>query len=137
MLVHEGAQLVSMLPNTELNDINTARHRAIARQQNFDWLSPVHNLAMQNETNLAALDCPQKFYCPDPARKLTCPAGAYCVNRTVAPISCNYDKLLKNQPYALLPGEELSVVKRLRDRGDPYKGNFCPAGSVKPNSVCT
>ena len=39
-------------------------------------------------------------------------------------------------PPSAIPLEPVTVLQRLRDNGDPIKGNYCPAGSTKPNTVC-
>ena len=40
-------------------------------------------------------------------------------------------------PSTEIPLEPVTVLQRLRDDGDPIKGNYCPAGSTKPNSACS
>jgi hypothetical protein len=39
-------------------------------------------------------------------------------------------------PYQGLVVEPDSVVARLRDKRDPLRGNYCPAGATKPMTVC-
>ncbi|GFR49862.1 hypothetical protein Agub_g11964 [Astrephomene gubernaculifera] len=92
---------------------------------------------LQNESDLSSLDCPAGFYCPSPAQKLECPAGSFCSARSVSAITCNYESLLMSQPYQLLPLEPETVVRRLRDKRDPLRGNYCPAQSTKPYVVCS
>ena len=54
---------------------------------------------LQNESDLSNFTCPKGFYCPTPGQQLKCPAGSYCVERTIQPISCNYARLLNTTPY--------------------------------------
>jgi hypothetical protein len=53
----------------------------------------------QNELDLSSLDCKTGFYCPTPAQQLACPPGSYCVERTVTPLTCDYNKMLNTNPY--------------------------------------
>ncbi|KAL6748717.1 hypothetical protein V8C86DRAFT_1122712 [Haematococcus lacustris] len=91
---------------------------------------------VKDEGNLLELDCPQAAYCPTPAVQLSCPAGSYCVERTVEPLSCDFNDLLQQQPFKVLPQPGQSVIKRMRDQGDPLRGNLCPVGSSRPTSLC-
>ena len=54
---------------------------------------------LQNEKDLSSLDCPSGMYCPTPAVRLPCPAGSYCIEKTVTPITCDFNYLLSNSPY--------------------------------------
>ncbi len=54
---------------------------------------------LQNETNLSEFVCEQGSYCPTAAQQIKCPAGTYCIQRSVLPISCDYDHLLNTTPY--------------------------------------
>ncbi|KAG2499694.1 hypothetical protein HYH03_002629 [Edaphochlamys debaryana] len=91
---------------------------------------------VQDETDLASLDCPSGSLCPTPSQRRDCPPGSFCPTRSTSAITCNYETLLKTTPYMKLPLEPETVVVRLRDRRDPLRGNYCPARSVKPYEVC-
>lgn len=91
---------------------------------------------IQNESDLSSLECPSASYCPTPAELRPCPPGSYCVARDVAPRTCDYSKLLMDSPFEPLRMDNVTVLQRLRDYGDPYRGNYCPANSTKPNNIC-
>ena len=91
---------------------------------------------LSDESDLSSLDCPKGRSCPTPSSNLPCPAGSFCVGRTVDPITCDYNWLLNNAPYTIIPSEGSSVIQRLRSGGDPLKGNICPVGSTSPSGIC-
>ncbi|KXZ47150.1 hypothetical protein GPECTOR_37g156 [Gonium pectorale] len=86
-------------------------------------------------TNDMALDCPAGYYCPTPAERHLCPAGAFCVARAISPTNCTYSDI--GSWIAITSADrETSVLRQIRDGRGPRRGNFCPNGSTTFEGNC-
>lgn len=92
-------------------------------------------LDLDTETIFNNLKCPTGHYCPNPAIKIPCTNGTYCATGFTRPLTCDYNILLKTEPY--IPKRPDTVIERLIGDKDPYIGNFCPVMSEVPYEECT
>ncbi|GFR53044.1 hypothetical protein Agub_g15744, partial [Astrephomene gubernaculifera] len=95
---------------------------------------------------IAGLDCPAGQFCPRPAQQKECPAGFFCPHRAVQPTTCDFTVAFSSKQQAspsssasssLTSAQQQEMLRRLRDEGQPLRGNYCPPGSDSPSTRCS
>lgn len=52
------------------------------------------------------------------------------------PVTCGFDAIIGEQPFALVKPEPTYVVGKAMQGGQPLSGNYCPLGAKDPFTYC-
>ncbi|GLC75931.1 hypothetical protein PLESTF_001707400 [Pleodorina starrii] len=86
---------------------------------------------------MVALDCPEGYFCPNPAEKHECPAGQYCPPRSTMYISCDFTEQLTSPQAFRQNGTDASkILWQVLGNQAPLRGNYCPHKSSSPYRRC-